>query len=97
MKRYVLTKDKTIRLSTPQDKLNADIDKTSDNLIDLAEVGDCVEWLYDNVTEMFHIPTQDVLENTFRDYYKYMTKEEQQSITAIWKRNGDVMRRYGVE
>ena len=94
MKRYVLTKDKIIRLSNEYDDYDAYIDKTSDDLLDLLEVGDCVEVLDDDVTEMFCISTQDILENTFRDYYEYMTKEEKECITAIWKRNGDIMRRY---
>lgn len=87
MKRYVLTKDKEIRLSNEYDDLNANVDKSSDNLIDLLEVGDMVEIVdeqgldYIHLTESF--PASKVNELTL-DF----------EIIAIWKRNGDVMRRY---
>ena len=89
MKRYVMTKDKTIRLSTPQDELNADIDKISDNLIDLLEVGDMVEIINeDKNTEIYHL-TKTTLDN-----FDYLF--EGTTIVALWKRNGDIMRRYEV-
>ena len=87
MKRYVLTKDKTIydttKMPTIDFSKNANVDKSSDNLLDLAEVGDMLEHK-DFPNEYFSITNE----------WK-VTKLE--GVTAIWKRNGDVMRRYSVE
>lgn len=86
MKRYVLTKDKTIRLSTQQDELNANVAKTSDNLLDLAEDDDLLEIKHDGIDYVF--VTKDYPVSKILEYFE---------ITALWKRNGDVMRRYRVE
>lgn len=85
MKRYVLTKDKTIRLATSQDERNANVDKTSDNILDFAEVGDMVEFKDDIV----------YLSEGILNGYKWLGIEKV-GVIALWKRNGDVMRRYEV-
>jgi hypothetical protein len=86
MKRYVLTKDKIIRLSNEYDDYDAYIDKTSDNLIDLLEVGDCYET---KDAEIYSIDnTYELTEQ--KTFYSYNVD----LIKAIWKRNGDIMRRY---
>ena len=59
----------------------------SDNLLDLLEIGDMIEWggdfgLDNNITML----TND----TILEFYK----NNPHSAIAIWKRNGDVMRRY---
>ena len=89
MKRYVMSKDKIIRLSNEYDDYDAYIDKTSDNLLDLLEVGDCVE-------------TVDTIEKFTRIKGIYCFTSGSHligvsRIIAIWKRNGDIMRRYSVE
>ena len=83
MKRYVMTKDKIIRLATPQDNLNAAIDKTSDNLIDLLEVGDCVEMVDKEIYSIV-------------DKADLLAFAKDTKVVAIWKRNGDIMRRYEI-
>jgi len=102
MKRYVLTKDKIIRLSNEYDDYDAYIDKTSDNILDLLEVGDCVE--LDNEWEILKVlrfnkdnemvcmvrTSSSTEEYRFYEYRKVYIK-------AIWKRNGDIMRRYEVK
>ena len=84
MKRYVLTKDKEIRLSNKYDDLNANVDKSSDNLIDLLEVGDCVECDYGLYNETYSVNNERQL-NDFKG---------DNTVVAIWKHNGDIMRRY---
>ena len=90
MKRYVLTKDKTIydtaKMPTIDFSNHADIDKSSDNIIDLAEVGDCVECNYGLYNETYSI-NNDTQLNAFKG---------DNTVVAIWKRDGDVMRRYEV-
>lgn len=88
MKRYVLTKDdKTIRLSTPDDERNANVDKNSDNLIDLAEAGDMVEIIDEQGLDYVHLTEKWTVSEIMEDF----------EIIALWKRNGDIMRRYRVE
>ena len=96
MKRYVLLEDKTIIDTKDRPLFHIEentlwhnsmfqgaILNQSDNLIDLAEVGDCYEikggqlYSVDDNFELCQIP-----------FYIEVF------ITAIWKRNGDVMRRY---
>jgi len=74
----------------------------SDNIIDLTEVGDCVE--LDNEWEILKVlrfnkdseivcmvrTSSNTEEYAFHDY-------RSKHITAIWKRNGNIMRRYAVE
>ena len=96
MKRYVMLEDKVIIDISKSDKykihedtlwhnsmLQGTIIKQSDNLLDLLEVGDCWETI-DN--EIYSIDNERELRHQ-RAFYK--TK-------AIWKRNGNVMRRYEV-
>ena len=99
MKRYVLlehgnivdTKDRPlfhIEKNTlwHNSMLQGAILNQSDNIIDLAEVGDCVE-------------TVDTIEKVTRIKGIYCFTSGSHligvsRITALWKRNGDVMRRY---
>jgi hypothetical protein len=61
----------------------------SDNLIDLLEVGDCYET---KDAEIYSIDnTYELTEQ--KAFYSYNVN----LINAIWKRNGDIMRRYEVE
>ena len=87
MKRYVMTKDKTIydttKMPTINFSLNADIDKTSDNLLDLLEDKDLIE-----LGNEEYVVQYDTIKKYLHAY---------KNIIAIWKRNGDVMRRYSVE
>lgn len=87
MKRYVMLEDKEI--VDTKDMISyiaTDISKQSDNLLDLLEVGDIVErftgWLA-YLSDDFDV-----------SYYKEKMKEYPERFTAIWKRNGDIMRRY---
>ena len=96
MKRYVMLEDKKI-VDTKGDNnwkiyedtlwhnsmLQGTIIKQSDNLIDLLEIGDCVE---DSEGDIFSA------NNLFE---KEMMKRWDNN-KAIWKRNGDIMRRYEV-
>ena len=99
MKRYVLLEDKTIVDTNKSDKykiaentlwhnsmLQGTILNQSDNLIDLAEVGDCVECNYGLYNETYSI-NNDTQLNAFKG---------DNTVVAIWKRDGDVMRRYEV-
>jgi len=84
------------------DNLARTLKHQSDNLIDLAEVGDMVE--LDNKWEILKVlrfnkdseivcmvrTSSNTEEYALHDYRK-------KHITALWKRNGDVMRRYEVE
>ena len=90
MKRYVMLEDKTIidRQDTIYQNVNEILMvKQSDNLIDLAEVGDCVECSYGLYNETYSI-NNDTQLNAFKG---------DNTVVAIWKRNGDIMRRYSVE
>jgi hypothetical protein len=65
----------------------------SDNLLDLLEVGDCVE--DEEISQVINIFKTDngykiIITNT----KTFETKLGCPTIKAIWKRNGDVMRRY---
>ncbi len=95
MKRYVLLGKIIIDRDKPQeDGVEYDIRHIklqSDNLIDLAEVGDMVE-------------IKDEIEGIDFDYIPIITEFDVKVgkamnspfsfAVAIWKRNGDVMRRY---
>ena len=94
MKRYVLLEDKTIikvnkddyeifvnTISFGDTQLGQ-IKLQSDNLLDLAEVGD----YYEDLAEVLHYIDMQVL-GQFHDYIAL-------GIIALWKRNGDIMRRY---
>ena len=83
MKRYVLTKDKEIRLSNKYDDLNANVDKSSDNLIDLLEDKDLIECGNEG-----NVIQYDAIFDEITTY---------KNVVAIWKRNGDVMRRYEID
>ena len=106
MKRYVMLEDKTIVDTKERNLTQAGIrimpDKTqqeyidnkkvirhTDNLLDLLEVGDIVE--LEPPHEYF------IIKNEF---YKKSAIDRQFNIefniVAIWKRNGDIMRRYVV-
>ena len=126
MKRYVLTKDKEIQLSNEYDDYDAYIDKSSDNLIDLAEVGDCWESPLGHLHQIREISVakQEFEKRMkiaktiyckmgyalaiFEDGHNEVNNINVFNIphtinstnihpVAIWKRNGDVMRRYSVE
>lgn len=60
------------------------IAKQSDNLLDLLEVGDCVEFKNGGIV---YIPNRHQLTKA---------KNISHLITAIWKQNHDTMRRYEV-
>ena len=87
MKRYVLLEDKTIIDRNKAQEFSVydrePIKLQSDNLIDLAEVGDCVEFKDDIV----------YLSEGILNGYKWLGIEKV-GIVALWKRNGDIMRRY---
>ena len=97
MKRYVLLEDKTI-IDTKDRPLFHIAEKTlwhnsmvqgtilnqSDNLIDLAEVGDMVEIVDEQGLDYIHLTEKWTVSEIREDF----------EIIAIWKRNGDVMRRY---
>ena len=75
---------------------NANVDKSSDNLIDLLEVGDCVELCNKNdEVFIYHIADKEVYNNAMVDIND-LAEEGNDYVKAIWKRNGDVMRRYEV-
>ena len=97
MKRYVLLEDKTIvdRQDTIYQNVNEILMvKQSDNLLDLLEVGDMLELKNkDNETFIFHMCDKETYNNTMDDI-KDLTEEDNAYVVAIWKRNGDVMRRY---
>ena len=71
----------------------------SDNLIDLLEVGDCVE--LDNEWEILKVLRFNkdneivcmVRTSSGTEEYRFY-EYRKDYIKAIWKRNGDVMRRY---
>ena len=107
MKRYVLLEDKTIVDTRDTEFKYEVIDEPtlfrsksngyggvlgkiklqSDNILDFAEVGDMVEFVDEQGLDYIHLtedfPASKVNELTL-DF----------EIIAIWKRNGDVMRRY---
>ena len=106
MKRYVLLEDKRIfngaeivdagnyngkRVIHSDDKgyFLGYMEKESDNLIDLLEVGDMVEYINN---ENGLVKYEIAMDNNVLLYFKKYTV-----VIAIWKRNGDVMRRYSVE
>ena len=109
MKRYVMLEDKEIvdTRNNPiyhiaedtlwhNSMLQGTIIKQSDNLLDLLEVGDCVE--FENKKKeafIYHIPDKEAF-NLVIDDISNSTKEDNAYVVAIWKRNGDVMRRYEV-
>lgn len=72
------------------------MEKETDNLIDLLEVGDCVE-LYNKNDETFiyHMSDKEAYNNAMTDIND-LTEEDNIYVKAIWKRNGDIMRRYEV-
>ena len=86
MKRYVLTKDKEIRLRTEQDDLNANVDRSSDNILDFAEYDDLLE-IENDGTDYVFVTKEYPVSEIVKDY----------KVIALWKRNGDVMRRYAVK
>lgn len=103
MKRYVLLEDKRIfngaeivdagnyngkRVIHSDDKgyFLGYMEKESDNLIDLLEVGDCYET---KDAEIYSIDNTYQLTEQ-KAFYSYNVN----LINAIWKRNGDIMRRY---
>jgi len=98
MKRYVMlegknvvdTKDRLFRIEENtlwrNSMLQGAILKQSDNLLDLLEVSDCVECNYGLYNETYSI-NNDTQLNDFKG---------DNTVVAIWKRNGDVMRRYEV-
>ena len=106
MKRYVLlehgnivdTKDRPLfhieeNTLWHNSMLQGAILNQSDNLIDLAEVGDMVE--DEEISQVINIFKTDngykiIITNT----KTFETKLGCPTIKAIWKRNGDVMRRY---
>ena len=84
MKRYVLLENHEI-VDTSKYKGGIRsylIKKETDNLLDLAEVGDCVEFKDDIV----------YLSEGILNGYKWLDIEKV-GITALWIRNGDIMRR----
>ena len=97
MKRYVLlehgnivdTKDRPLfhieeNTLWHNSMLQGAILNQSDNLIDLAEVGDCVEHDVNGETVIVYMRDKGMIE----------FEKDINGCTAIWKRNGDVMRRY---
>lgn len=101
VKRYVLLEDKTIADTKDSplyhiaqnhlwhnDRPQGTILKQSDNLIDLAEVGDCYETLDKEIYS---------IDNDFQLHQIHTQKNGKKYIIALWKRNGDIMRRYAVE
>jgi len=109
MKRYVLLEELGKIFDLTNEKESKSFDslkngskftfKYSDNLLDLLEVGDMVE--LDNEWELLKVlrfnkdseivcmvrTSSNTEEYRFCDY-------RSKRITAIWKRNGDIMRRY---
>ena len=87
MKRYVMTKDKTIydrtKMPTIDFSKNANVDKSSDNLLDLVEDKDLIE-----LGNEGNVIQYDIVYDEITSY---------KNIVAIWKRQGDIMRRYEVE
>lgn len=86
MKRYILTKDKIIYDTTKMPTVNFDldtsVDKESDNLLDLIEDKDLIECGNEG-----NVIQYDIIYDETTTY---------KNIVAIWKRNGDIMRRYEV-
>ena len=93
MKRYVMLDDKEIiGTKDMQHYIATNIIKQSDNIIDLLEVGDMsekIDMAGDTIIE--EIRNQDDLVFD-KDFYN----QSPDLFTAIWKRNGDIMRRYEV-
>jgi len=78
------------------DNLARQIKLQSDNLIDLLEVGDCVELCNKNdEVFIYHIADKEVYNNAMVDIND-LAEEGNDYVKAIWKRNGNVMRRYEV-
>ena len=102
MKRYVMLEDKEIVDTWVQkyyiNGVEGDvpenlIKKQADNLFDLLEIGDCIEVVDEDVTYIVGL-TREVL---FKAEVGHLHKLNEMSvIKAIWKRNGDVMRRYEI-
>ena len=101
MKQYVLLEDKRIIDTSKNGFWRKEVIEESDNLIDLLEVGDFIE--LDNEWEILKIlrfnknneivcmvrTSSNTEEYVLHDYRK-------KYIIAIWKRNGDIMRRYEI-
>lgn len=97
VKRFVLLEDKTV-VGTKDSRLfhiaenilcnnnrpQGSILKQSDNLIDLAEIGDMVEIVDEQGLDYIHLTEKWTVSEIREDFV----------IIAIWKRNGDIMRRY---
>ena len=95
MKRYVMLEDKEIVDTKDMESYIAtDISKESDNLLDLLEVGDCMELEDDNRNIIFHLFNQNTFDYAISD--EFCDEDDEAHIVAIWKRNGDVMRRYEI-
>ena len=85
MKRYMLLGDKSIvdtNKYTQQQLLFTKSIKESDNLLDLLEVGDCIEDVNEDIRNIGH--------------YGDIEWAKENNIQAIWKRHNDIMRRYEV-
>ena len=87
MKRYVLLENKEIVDRSKAQEFSVydrePIKLQSDNLLDLLEVGDCYELRGGQIYSV---------DNDFELFQVSFHTEA--PTTAIWKRNGDVMRRY---
>lgn len=104
MKRYVLLENGAIVDRNKHIYQLADeilMVKQSDNLLDLVEAGDLIEM--DNEWEMLKVLGFDNKGNivcdvrTSSSIETYVFKEYRKKfVLAIWKRNGDIMRRYEV-
>ena len=72
--------------------------KTSDNILDLAEVGDCVESAFGGIGAVMEFLEQEGKSKRYRKYgsndFCYL---ENPCNIALWKRNGNTMTRYEVE
>ena len=95
-----MLKDKTIfdrnKMPTIKFDRDASVEKTSDNLLDLLEVGDCVELCNKNgETFIYHMADKEAYNNAMVDIND-LTEEDNAYVKAIWKRNGDIMRRYEI-
>jgi len=71
---------------------------TSDNILDLAEVGDCVESAFGGIGAVMEFLEQEGKSKRYRKYgsndFCYL---ENPCNIALWKRNGNTMTRYEVE
>jgi hypothetical protein len=79
------------------------VKRSSDNLLDLVEVGDLVECLYhkesSDGTKWIETPIYYVnsISNTYFHLPVFSIEKKHKNIVAIWKRNGDTLKRYEVK